>query len=190
MSRRSEPSWKAVGYAPPSPQYVKRGVMLRYGIASGVWIESGTFRGATTEFLANSASHVYSIEPSAKLARQAQKRFKPNQKVTIIEGLSEDILPDLLKDQHGKVSFWLDGHWSGGTTFKGPKDTPIREELLAIEQNLDHLEKITVLIDDVRCFDPANPEYSEYPTRSYLVAWADTNHLSWTIEQDIFVAWN
>lgn len=49
-------------------------------------------------------------------------------------------------------------------------------------------EKATVLVDDFRCFDPANPEYATYPRRVWLVEWAERNDLSWTIEHDIFAA--
>lgn len=46
--------------------------------------------------------------------------------------------------------FWLDGHYSGGETAQGEKDTPIYEELDRIldAPDRDHV----IIIDDARCF--------------------------------------
>ena len=57
--------------------------------------------------------------------------------------------------------FWLDGHFSGGITAKGEKETPVMEE---IDQILNHRVKgHTILIDDARCFgvDPSYPTIAE-----------------------------
>lgn len=174
----------------PAPQSVKWAVLERYGQAAEIWIETGTFLGDTTAFLAKSARHVYSIEPGPELAQQARRRFEGNNRVTIVEGLSEDQLPLLLPRIEGPVSFWLDGHYSEGSTFKGPQDCPVQDELAVIEGHLSRLDTVTVLVDDVRCFDPNMPEYSSYPSRTWLVNWADRNRLYWTIEHDIFAAWS
>jgi hypothetical protein len=88
----------------------------------------------------------------------------------------------------GAVNFWLDGHYSGGITHQGPTDCPICAELEAIEKNLSHFAAVTVLIDDIRCFDPSIPEYADYPDVDYLVDWARKNKLRWHIEHDIFAA--
>lgn len=172
----------------PAPQRVKWSVLKRHGGAGDIWVETGTYLGATTAFLAASAKHVYSIEPEPDLARRARERFAGNERVTILEGLSEDRLPELLHDLRGSVSFWLDGHYSEGLTFQGPTDTPIRFELSLIEKSLTRLDSVKVLVDDVRCFDPHSELYSDYPSPSFLVKWADANEMPWTIEHDIFVA--
>ncbi len=53
---------------------------------------------------------------------------------------------------------------------------------------MTQFDAVTVLVDDVRCFDPSQTEYAQYPSRSTLVAWADRLDLWWIIEHDIFVA--
>lgn len=180
--------WGTRGYAAPAPPPVKWGVLHRYGRATDTWIETGTLYGDTTNFLARSAKHVYSIEPEPSLARLATKRFRHHQNVTIVEGLSENHIQDVLDSVDSPLSLWLDGHYSSGVTFKGPDDTPIRHELEAIAKHLDRLEAVTILVDDFRCFSLSDEASAAYPTRSWLVQWADKCQLAWTVEHDIFVA--
>lgn len=180
--------WRQSLFAMPAPTEVKWSVLARHGGPSDTWIETGTFLGDTTEFLSRTAKHVFSIEPGDALAQEAMTRFASRNNVTVIHGLSEEHLGDLLDSVSGPISLWLDGHYSAGVTFQGPSDTPIRSELSEIEARIEKLHQLTVCIDDVRCFDPANPRYSSYPTRSWLVNWAESLGMSWTIEHDIFVA--
>jgi hypothetical protein len=133
---------------------------------------------------------VYSIEPEPTLAANAKNFFSNIKNIEIINGTSESVLPDLLKKIKGDINFWLDGHYSAGVTFKGKSDTPIMEELAAIGEHRSHLGKITVLVDDIRCFNPHLPEYAAYPPVTALTEWAQQNGLRWHIEHDIFVAKN
>jgi hypothetical protein len=180
--------WRARGFASPASPAVKWAVLERYGRPGDTWVETGTYLGDTTAFLARSAGHVYSIEPGPDLARRARARFAGNGRVTIVEGYSEDHLARLLEGIDGPLSLWLDGHYSAGITQRGPVDTPIRIELDLVARHLARLPRVSVLVDDVRCFEPEDPEYGQYPTRSWLVGWAEANGLWWTIEHDIFVA--
>ena len=75
-----------------------------------------------------------------------------------------------------------------GITFKGKRDTPIIQELAAISDNFSRFDKVCVLIDDVRCFNPQIDEYSTYPPIDTLIVWAKKHQLKWHIEHDIFVA--
>ena len=52
------------------------------------------------------------------------------------------------------------------------------------------VQKLTVLVDDVRCFTSVSNEYVSYPKLLELVLWADELGLFWTIEHDIFIASN
>jgi hypothetical protein len=182
--------WADREFAAPSPHLVKQKVLLRNGLRDATWIETGTFMGDTTSILSKVAKTVYSIEPDPTLFSKAEERFSNTSNVKIIKGLSEDVLPKLLPAIRGNICFWLDGHYSGGITFKGPQDTPIIHELVAIGQNIAQMDKVVVLVDDVRCFDPRNSEFSAYPPVDVLVDWARKHNLSWHIEHDIFVARN
>lgn len=171
----------------PCPNSIKNSVLLRNGFADGIWVETGTYLGDTTEVLSKSAPMVYSIEPSQALVEKARARFAHHENIHILHGLSETELPKLLsQDQlrNATVNFWLDGHYSAGVTHQGPQETPIIEELQAIEKNLSQLKQVAIFIDDIRCFAPNSP----YPTLDYLVNWANSHQLAWHIEYDIFVA--
>jgi hypothetical protein len=148
--------------------------------------------GATTAFLSKHASSVHSIEVDPGLARRAADRFRGNSKIRIYQGDSGQLLPEILNGlSSGYVNFWLDGHYSGAATGKGTADTPIVAELKAIENSLKRSTgslKYVVCVDDIRCFDPAKPEYAGYPPLDYLVDWARNNGAKWNIEHDIFVA--
>lgn len=128
-------------------------------------MESGTYLGHTTEFLAIRARPVFSIEPDPEMASRTQERFLSISNLTIINGISEDHIGEILDSVSGSVSLWLDGHFSGPGTHQGPIDTPISQELEAVRNRLHNFEQISILVDDVRCFDPARPEYASYPNR-------------------------
>jgi len=168
----------------------KQKVLLGNGLLDATWVESGTFMGDTTSVLSKVAKMVYSIEPEPTLFSRAQEKFRNAGNVKIIKGLSEDVFPKLLPTISGNICFWLDGHYSAGITFKGPRETPIVDELAAIGENIGQMSKIVVMVDDVRCFDPTNPEFSAYPSVDFLVDWAGKHGLTWHIEHDIFIAKN
>jgi len=178
--------WGKTNFLEHSPQMIKEFVFERYGIDNAPWVETGTFLGKTTNFLRERYPHVYTIEPEIKLYNDALKRFI-GKNVTLYNDVSENVFPNLLKKLSGDVNFWLDGHYSEGVTFKGDKDCPVEDELNLIEANLNNFNKITILIDDVRCFLPTNSDYPDYPSIDYLVDWARRFNMSWRIEHDIFI---
>jgi hypothetical protein len=180
--------WRERQYAPPSPDHIKRLVLLRSGIPGAIWVETGTYLGDTTHILSQHSKSVYSIEPEPTLFRNAEKRFKNEPNVKILKGLSEEVFPQLVPTLSGEINFWLDGHNSFGITHKGPLDTPISVELDCIQKHLSRFSKIAVLIDDVHCFNPEIKEFAGYPSLDYLVDWARRNKLAWRIEHDIFIA--
>ena len=182
--------WRRAAYAMPAPPAVKRAVLLRHGVPGGAWVETGTYLGETTACLADHAPMVYSIEPEPALHARAAEKFRDRQNVRIIHGTSEAVLPGLVAGLAGDVSFWLDGHYSAAITFQGAIDTPIKHELEVVARALPRLGRVAILIDDMRCFEPSVPEFSHYPPRGYLVAWAEEAGLTWQIEHDIFVAKN
>ncbi len=183
-------SWEKRQFSAPCPHHIKQACILRNGISNATWIETGTFLGETTYILSKTGEKVFSIEPEPTLFLNASIYFKEFQNVKILNGTSESLLPDLLSKLNGNVNFWLDGHYSSGNTFRGKDVSPIVYELNYISTNLNHFNKVCILIDDVRLFNPHIVEHSGYPSINYLVDWARENHLDWHIEHDIFVAKN
>jgi len=172
--------------AAPCPAAAKWMVLGRHNIPNSVWIETGTHLGGTTRFLAGLASKVITLEPSEFYFQQASKSLAGLPNVETIHGSSEEHLDKILKTLKGKnVCLWLDGHWSGGETWCGKKETPILLELATVAKHQKCFPGLAVLIDDFRLcwFQPGT-----YPRPSDYVRWAESNGLNWTIEQDIFVA--
>lgn len=182
-------NWIVMGWSPPVAPQVKRSVLQRYGSSASTWVETGTYLGQTTKFLARKSTLVWSIEPEPLLAKAATRKFRKNARVKIIQGTSEEILPALLPQLVGNVAFWLDGHYSEGVTFCGEIETPIAVELQLIKDCLHQFESVVILVDDFRCFEAKKSDVGPYPSRSFLVEWADSSGLSWTVEHDIFIAW-
>ncbi|QWC97589.1 hypothetical protein G6729_03985 [Polynucleobacter paneuropaeus] len=182
--------WAARGYSAPSPDSVKRACILRNSLPNATWVETGTYLGDTTEELAKIGKHVYSLEPDLHLYENAKNRFGSFHNVSIINSTSEDYFPKLVNILNNDACFWLDGHFSGESTYKGPNDTPIVIELNHIKDALKNLNKVVIMVDDIRLFTGEVHSYGPYPKIDYLVKWALEAGLDWHIEQDIFIAKN
>lgn len=178
--------WIRRGFCDPLPQMLKESLLLRHGVKGAVWIETGTYLGQTAKFLAQHAPTVYTVEPSTNLFHRAKNLFDGSN-VIVVHGISENVLPGILLNLRGACNFWLDGHFSEGVTFQGPTDCPVVEELNAISQCQKNLGSISILIDDVRCFQGGRSPVKDYPSLDYLVDWARSNNFSWVIESDIFI---
>ena len=183
-------SWRANGFRSPARHPIKMMVLDRYCL-DDLWIETGTFLGDTTAYLASKYSMVYTIEPSHELAERAKNRFSNSENIEVISGTSEDMLPklviELIESRHQSINFWLDGHYSAGITYQGDADTPIIAELAAVEIAIQAKASVAIFIDDVRCFVGISAEYNSYPPLSTLTKWAERHNLRWTIEHDILV---
>jgi hypothetical protein len=155
--------WERHGKPVPPPHIVKqrtiRSFAERFGLK--ILIETGTYYGDMVEAMKGYFSQIYSIELSKELYEKAKKRFDGEETIKIIHGDSGIELANLVGRIDQPALFWLDGHYSGGVTAKGDKDTPIYEELTHIfnTQQSGHV----VIIDDARCFgtDPAYPSIEE-----------------------------
>lgn len=102
--------------------------------------------------------------------------FNKDKNVTIIQGDSGKVLTKLLLDINEPAIFWLDGHYSAGSTAKGEKECPIFEELDAILQSkkFNHI----LLIDDARCFIGEG----DYPSIDQLTAYITGKNENYQVE--------
>jgi hypothetical protein len=122
-----------------------------------IFIETGTYLGDMAFHASRLFPRVHTIELSPALAKRATERFAGDPNVTVHQGDSGQILRKLLPTVHESCVFWLDGHYSGGSTARGATDTPILAELEAIAQH--EIRPHAILIDDARVFGPD----SNYP---------------------------
>lgn len=179
--------WIGQDFNLPAPQRVKTRVLQRYAFAEGNWIETGTYLGDTTRFLAKTFPNaiVTSLEPDLPLFSFNKSRLIKYSNIKLVYGTSEDSLSDLVSKETGPVNFWLDGHFSGDITHKGQILSPVLEELKIIELNISRF-KVCVFIDDIRDF--TGDKTTGYPSKNELVDWANRNNCEWHIEMDIFIA--
>lgn len=152
--------WKKKGKPVPPPHIVKQQVLMEYAEKYGliILIETGTLYGDMVAAMRKNFDSIFSFELSDKLFQMAVERFKNENNITIIHGDSGIELKKLMIRMNKPTLFWLDGHFSGGVTAKGIKDTPIYEELTAILKS-DNANQSVIIIDDARCFgtDPSYP---------------------------------
>lgn len=119
-------------------------------IDTSVFVETGTYMGDTTHIAKSHFQHVYTIELSEQFANMAKRRFASDANVTVIQGDSSTAIKSVCERVEQPAFFWLDGHWSGGSTAKGAKDCPLYEELQSIMTYCK--ESCVIAIDDVRLF--------------------------------------
>lgn len=138
-----------------------KGVIERSGSIDNfqIFCETGTFKGYTVENMLPYFSKVYSIELNENFYMNCKSKFQSQPKVTILQGDSSVVLDEINFDQ--PTVFFLDGHWSGYDTAKGPKDCPLLEELEIINKKAK--DETLIIIDDSRLFGKNSSYQSDYP---------------------------
>jgi hypothetical protein len=145
--------WQKTQGCGPMPNYGKQQVVIEYLKKFGLrtFIETGTYKGKMVYAVMPYVDTIYSIELDPVHCLRVQKRFAGYPNIHIIHGQSGDVLPGIMADINEPCLFWLDAHYSGGSTAKGPQDTPIMQEMQCL---LSHplADRHVILIDDARCF--------------------------------------
>ena len=128
-------------------------LMKQVGI--GAIVETGTFRGTTTEFFADLCpGPVFTIEADQRLYGFSRTRFIRRRNVVSLLDDSRSGLRGLIGDTrlHGKrVLFYLDAHWD--------VDLPLAEEIDLVFGNWN---EAVVLIDDFQVPDDAGYGFDDY----------------------------
>ena len=165
-------------------------VLRRFG-GSSAWIETGTYLGDGSLAISEFAQVLHTIEPSKELSAIAKNRVEAGTNIHFHTGTSEDLLPEILKTLvstgHKNLSLWLDGHYSGGKTFLGELETPIKRELETLAIYEESFENVQVFIDDIRCFNPKIQDYRAYPEIQYLLDYANRHKLKILFAKDICI---
>ena len=146
-------AWWLMGRPVPPPHIVKQRILKRYAskYELSIFVETGTCRGAMVFAMKKYFDRIYSIELSEEFYLAAKRWFKNDEFIELIHGDSGIELGRVINLIDQPALFWLDGHYSGGETARGTKDTPVIEELEHI-YNSKLASQHVVLIDDARCF--------------------------------------
>jgi ribosomal RNA adenine dimethylase len=157
--------WKLRGEPRRIPHVIKQRTVVEYAQAFELTtlIETGTYYGEMIAALANRFRQIYSIELDPRLARLAQKRFRKQSHVEIIQGDSQSAVPMLLPRLHERCLWWLDAGYCG---WGGDLGNPNRlgSELHAILA--DRIPDHVILMDDA---DGVNGQGGS-PTLAELIA--------------------
>lgn len=146
-------SWVRSGRPIPPPRFVKERTVKQYGRQFGLrmLVETGTCYGDMIDAVKGDFDKVISVELSEELYLGAVQRTAGAKHVTILNGDSGALMPDVLALVTEPCLFWLDAHYSGGDTARTDLDTPIRNELECIMSHRLAPQHV-ILIDDARDF--------------------------------------
>ncbi|TAE78165.1 MAG: hypothetical protein EAZ65_02825 [Verrucomicrobia bacterium] len=177
---RALSKWEAAGRPAPPPHVVKqknlRDFRDRFGLE--ILVETGTYKGDMVEAMKGGFRKVYSIELADHFHQAAVRRFQQDAHVEILHGDSGRVMAELVPKLDGPTLFWLDGHYSAGTTARGDKDTPILEELDHIFARKDF--HCVVLVDDARCFEGLSEQI--YPSIDEVRAFVNERRPGWLVD--------
>lgn len=118
-------------------------------------VETGTFRGVTTSFMATKASApIFTVESEARFYHFARLNLKRHRNVHVSLADSRAFLNGLIanpKVPKEKVFFYLDAHWN--------EDLPLHEEVQLIG---DNWRDVVIMIDDFQVPDDRDYRFDDY----------------------------
>ncbi len=146
--------WKLRGEPPRSPHLLKQRTVREYAEKYGLrtLVETGTYYGEMVAAMKHRFSAIYSIEYDHQLAQRAGKKFAHYQHIHILEGDSQQLVPELLKQIQEPALFWLDAGYYGWAGLQGDRQR-LTAELDAI---LRHAARHMILMDDARGLNGQN----------------------------------
>ncbi len=169
--------WKLRGEPRRIPHLLKQRAVSEYARAFGLTtlVETGTYYGEMIAAVGSQFQRIYSIELDPRLAEMAKTRFRSQPEVEILQGDSQTVVPQLLRQINQRCLFWLDAGYCG---WVGEVGNPNRlsTELYAIlnDNSHDHV----ILMDDA---DGVNGQGGA-PTLQDLVASIQSNYPNRTVE--------
>lgn len=145
------------------------------------FVETGTYLGDSTAWAADHFRRVITLEGAEHLYRSARERFADLDHVQCMWADSRSAIKQILPTLESPAIFWLDAHWSGGTTFGQDDECPLLDEIELIKSaNVPHL----LLIDDARLFlaPPPKPHrVDQWPSIDAVVQALSAGRDSYTI---------
>ncbi len=122
-------------------------------------VETGTFKGYTTEEFSKMVDNVYTIESKKEFYLEAKSKLSKLKNVKGFLGSSPEVIEKILPSIEGKTLFFLDAHWG--------YPWPILDELKQISKLPQFKESIIIIHDFyVPCKDFGFDSY--YHNNSFL----------------------
>lgn len=118
-------------------------------------VETGTFRGITTAYMAeHSTAKIFSVESEPRFFHYAKLNLRRYKNVTVKNADSRAFLEGLITDASvpkRRVFFYLDAHWN--------EDLPLYEEVKLIDKNWN---EVVIMIDDFEVPDDSDYKFDDY----------------------------
>lgn len=141
-------------------------ILSRSDVKLRVFVESGTFKGATTRLALDHFPQVHSIELERTLYLRARRLLaKYQRRCRLHHGDSAKLIPQLAESIQESAFWYLDAHWFNLSAWAkkkvkkvagapGDQAFPLWKELQALAKRP---YRDIVVVDDVHCFgDPQN----------------------------------
>ena len=146
--------WKLRGEPVRSPHLLKQRIVGEYAQKYDlhILVETGTYYGEMVAAMKDRFSRIYSVEYDHQLAQRAIKKFSRYSHIRILEGDSQQVIPELLQSLTAPALFWLDAGYYGWAGLQGNKQR-LTTELEAI---LRHPVQHVILMDDARGLNGQN----------------------------------
>ncbi|TMD10620.1 MAG: hypothetical protein E6J02_00480 [Chloroflexi bacterium] len=159
------PAWYLTGRRSVPPHMFKQKVLRSYArrYRLKTLVETGTYVGDMVWALRRDFATIHSIELSEELYEKARARFSGFEHIHLHHGDSREVLGQVISTLAGPALFWLDGHYSGERTARGPVVTPVMSELAHVFGS-DRAHAHVALIDDAWEFTGARG----YPAQEEL----------------------
>jgi hypothetical protein len=121
------------------------------------FVETGSYRGFTLDFMKSRFRSIHSIELSDKWFRFCKDKFKHHPHMHFYHGNSTELLPKVLDAITEPAIVFLDAHYSGGSTVKADDkcDSPLLTELAYLRSRRAH---DIIIVDDTGFFDAKGGE--------------------------------
>ncbi len=147
--------WQLRGKPVRSPHLLKQRTVQEYARKYGlrILVETGTYYGEMVAAMKGRFDRIYSVEYDPQLAHRAAGKFARYDHIKILEGDSQQVIPELLKSITGPALFWLDAGYYGWAGLQGDKQRLTTE----LESILHHpLRRHVILMDDARGLNGQN----------------------------------
>ena len=147
--------WQLRGKPVRSPHLLKQRTVQEYARKYGlrILVETGTYYGEMVAAMKGRFDQIYSVEYDPQLARRAAGKFARYDHIKILEGDSQQVIPELLKSITEPTLFWLDAGYYGWAGLQGDKQR-LTTELEAILRH--SLRGHVILMDDARGLNGQN----------------------------------
>jgi len=168
--------WERGGRHGPPPHLAKLAVVVDYAQRFGLrtFVETGTNLGYMVDSVKDVFVRVISIEIDPVLFARATRKFARYPQISLRQGDSSELLPQVVAGLTDPCLFWLDAH-DAGTHLHAKYEPPILEELDVV---LTHpVVGHAVLIDDACRFTGAH----DYPSVDGVRAFAEARG-PWRVE--------